>query len=212
MTHEKMSVHEALAELKMLDKRIIDKISKNEFCYTVRHNVDKIDGTPVQEVKERIKSVYDSIMDLSARRAAIRNALSDSNARTKVRIGDKEYSVAEAIEMKKSGIKMKEYFLRRLRDNYTVCISEISRANGDKLLNAADSYVSGLYGNKEKASSEEVQKAREAYIVQNTIELVDPVKISETIENLSNEITEFVSKVDAKLSVSNAITEIEIEY
>lgn len=51
MTTERMTVHEALAELKMLDKRITDKINRNSFCYAVKHNADKINGLSIEDMK-----------------------------------------------------------------------------------------------------------------------------------------------------------------
>lgn len=41
--------------------------------------------------------------------------------------------------------------------------------------------------------------------------LVDPLKLKNEIEVLSKEIDNFVSNIDAALSVSNAITTIDIE-
>lgn len=212
MTTERMTVHEALAELKMLDKRITDKINHNTFCYAVKHNVDKIGGLLIEDTKKNIKSAYESITDLIARRAAIRSALCVSNANTKVTIGDSEYYVAEAIEMKKTGVLLQMNLLDKISSDFNKSREQVAYNNGDKLTNAADTYINNLYGSKEKSQSEEIQSMRDAYIKQNSYDLIDPLNLNEKIQKLNDQIGEFIAKVDSKLSVSNAITEIEITY
>lgn len=78
--------------------------------------------------------------------------------------------------------------------------------------NYPDYYV-GLFGQKEsKTANEEYEKARKSYIEANTMELIDPVNILEKIEALEVEIADFTTEVDSALSVSNALTEITVEY
>ena len=59
---------------------------------------------------------------------------------------------------------------------------------------------------------EELKKLREDFITAQTIELVDPLNIRKAIAALEEQISTFLVEVDAALSVSNAITEIEIAY
>lgn len=213
MTTETMTIHEALSELKMLDKRIYSKINERAFCAANKHSNQKINGISIDDIKSEVKARYASITDLINRRAAIRNALSLSNATTKVIIGDTEYTVAEAIEMKKSGIENKMSLLDKLREDYNDAVSTIARNNGDKLTNAADAYINGLFGSKEKTpNTDEMKKMRDMYIAQNTYDMIDPLGISDVISALSKDVDEFVAKVDAKISVSNAITTITINY
>lgn len=147
-----------------------------------------------------------------ARRAAIRSALCVSNASTKVEIGGREYYVAEAIEMKKSGVLLQMDLLDKISSDFKKSNDQVISNNGDKLNTLADNYINGLYGNKEKTQSEEIQKMRETYIKQNSYDLIDPLNLNEQIQKLNDQIEEFIAKVDSKLSVSNAITEIEITY
>lgn len=44
------------------------------------------------------------------------------------------------------------------------------------------------------------------------MELVDPINVLKQMELLNEEITAFEANVDAALSVSNALTKIEINY
>ena len=57
-----------------------------------------------------------------------------------------------------------------------------------------------------------IESAKKNYIESNTLDLVDPIGAEKIISELNDEIDSFTSKVDAALSISNAITTIEISY
>ena len=63
-----------------------------------------------------------------------------------------------------------------------------------------------------KTNTDEIEKTRKDFIFNNTFELVDPIKVKDKIDSLEKEISEFESEIDAALSVSNAVTEIEVTY
>ena len=88
----------------------------------------------------------------------------------------------------------------------------MERENGQRLIDKADEYVRGLYDSKEKINTDDVTKVRDTYIAQNTIDFIDPLNIEEKINALSVHIDTFAANVDAALSVSNAVTMIEIDY
>lgn len=51
-TIEKMSVHKALAELKIIDSRIERSIDDAQFCVANKHSNEKINGIPVEDAKK----------------------------------------------------------------------------------------------------------------------------------------------------------------
>lgn len=213
MTTEKMTVHKALAELKILDSRINDAICAGVYCITNKHSNEKIKGINVEEYKKVMQGGYDKVKDLIDRNDAIKKAVTLSNAKTMVTIGEKEYTVAEAIAMKNFGIENKEEFLLTLKSQYNKAQAEILRHNGADLDKRAEEYVIGLYGSKEgKTDTEVYEKTKKEFIKTNQFELVDPIGILDKIETLEKEIDAFKADVDAALSTSNAITEIEINY
>lgn len=213
MTNEKMTVHKALAELKVIGDRITTSIQSGAYCRANKHSNDKINGVSVDEFKKQIQGTWDKVNDLIKRRNAIKRAVVFSNATTKVKIGELEMTVAEAIEMKNSGMEYKKILNNTVNSQYSKAIQLMDKENGETLTQKAENYVIGLYGSKEgKTSTDEMEKVRKEFIANNTFELVDPIKVREKIESLEKEISEFESEVDAALSVSNAITEIEVEY
>lgn len=212
-TIETMTVHKALAELKMLDKRIPNEIQAGVFCEANKHSNEKIGGISVKDYEKKIQGCYDKIAALISRRNAIKRAVFASNATTKVQINGQEYSVAEAIEMKNHGINYEFLFTEKLRGCYNASMAEIKRMNGTELEERADQYVTALYGNKEgKNVSVDAEKTRQEFLVNNSYELIDPINITEKIEEISAKTSAFMAEVDAALSVSNALTEITIEY
>ena len=213
MTTEKMSIHKALAEIKVLDNRIIDAITDGTYCVSNKHSNDKIKGVTIDEYKKVMQGYYDKVNDLINRNNAIKKAVTLSNAVTKVKINGVEYTVAEAIWMKNHGIEFKEEMRDILKRQYNKAQAEIIAHNGDDLDKRAEQYVIGLYGSKEgKIDTEAFEKTKKEFIKANQYDLVDPISILEKIEQLEEEISKFKSEVDATLSESNAVTEIEITY
>lgn len=211
-TVEKMTIHKALCELKILDSRINNAISSARFCLANKHSNEKVNGVTVEEYQEIMKASYNKASDLIRRREAIKRAVVLSNAKTIVKIGGKEYTVAEAIEMNNHGIDLKLQLKNAMKKQYDSAMTTIISKNSvvdDK----ATEYVVELFGQKEsKTANEEYEKARKSYIEANTMELIDPVNILEKIEALEVEIADFTTEVDSALSVSNALTEITVEY
>lgn len=213
MTNEKMSIHKALCELKTLDSRIQKSISDATYVFANKHANARVAGMTVSDFCNEMKSNYQSAQDLIARREAIKRAVVMSNATSKVTIGDKEYSVAEAIEMKNHGIQFLQLLLRKLEKDQRTARRESDENNGDVLERRADSYISNLYGNTDmKTASAEIKKVREDFIVSQTYEIIDPLGVKGEMEKLEKEINTFMVDIDSALSVSNAITEVEISY
>ena len=217
MTTEKMTIHKALAELKTMDDRIAKAIRDTTYVLAVKHSAEKINGKTVTNFKEDMRSGYQKVTDLIARRDAMKRAVVLSNATTKVKVGDNEYTVAEAIEMKNHGMEFRSALLRQMNSAYVTAQNELARNGGEALEKKAEQYVLAVIAAQPKESkmsvdSEAMKALRKTYIENNTYDLVDPMDIAKVIEVLDAEINEFNAEVDAALSVSNALTVIEFEY
>lgn len=213
MTKETMTVHKALAELKLLDDRINKTICEGTYCIANKHSSEKVNGISIEEFKKVIQGSYDKARDLINRRKAIKRAVTLSNAKTKVTISGAEYTVAEAIEMKNHGILFDNKLAHAMSAQYNNAMIAIKENNGKDLEERADSYVTALYGNKEgKSNSAEIEKIRKEFIDNNSYELIDPINVLDEISLLEGYMDDFMAEVDSALSVSNALTEITIEY
>ena len=212
MTTETMTVHKALAELKILDSRIGDAILSGDFVITNKNNQYTVNGKTAEQYKTKATESYQKASDLIRRRNAIKNAVVVSNANTTVKIGDAEYTVVEAIEKKNHGMDYYVQLRDVLRQQFAKQKADLEKHNAS-LQQKAEQFVTGLMGGKDvKTDSAEFSNAVDTYIKSNTMTLLDPLGIEKKIEELDDMINTFLPEVDAALSVSNAVTIITVEY
>lgn len=213
MMTETMTVHKALAELKLLDGRIEKAIAEGVYCVANKHSNDKIGGVPLDDYIKIMQGGYDKATDLINRRKAIKRAVVLSNAVTKVSVSGNEYTIAEAIEMKNHGVEFEKLLMNTMNTQYRNAQMQIKQENGKDLEQRAEQYVTAIYGQKEgKTNTADIEKVKKDFIESNTYVLVDPLHVLDKIEDLEKKINDFMAEVDSALSVSNALTEITIEY
>ena len=210
---ETMTIHKALSELKTIDKRFDKELNSTEFFKTAKHSSAKVDGITVAEFLASTKDSYKSIRTLANRYNAIKRGITRSNATTTVNINGVEYTVAEAIDMKNVGMARLQKVLNKIEAQYETCRRSAERKNSDELDHRADDYVKSLYENADmKNMSDEIKKVRDTFVESQTIDILDPIGAQKTMKELRDTIDGFLSEVDSALSVSNALTTIEVEY
>lgn len=108
---------------------------------------------------------------------------------------------------------MQQKLLDKLAKDRHTARKQSDDNNGELLEMRADEYVKSLYGNVDmKGAGEEIKKVRADFIAAQTMELVDPINIDIEMKRLETAINGFTVEIDAALSVSNALTEITVEY
>jgi len=204
----KMSVTRALAELKLLDKRIHTVMNSAKFVdFSIGEKA--VNGyASNKEYEDKVKSAYQSVKDLIKRRNDIKSAIVLSNAMTKVRIADKEYTVAEAIE-RKTSIQYEEQLMQKMKNEYTKVTNNINRKN-EEVKEELNRKLDALYGREAKTKVDENNELVKSYRNDNEAKMIDPLHIRSAYEKLEQEIDEFLSEVDFVLSTSNTLTEIEV--
>lgn len=205
-----MTIHAALSYLKTADKRIRKALDTETYATYAKVGADKINGVSAKDVKEEMKSSYQSVVDIIKTVEAIKKAVSRSNAENTIIVCGEEMTVAEAIYMMQYGVETKKELLQTLRLQYTSARSSVERYNKD-VEQRADKFIESMFGSKEKATGQDAITAREAYIKQNTYEVVDPIDLMDEIKNLETWINEFETEVDGAIQVSNATHTIEID-
>lgn len=204
-----MTITRALAELTLLDSRISRAIS-DAMLVTSKKNSAKnvLNGRKtVEEFNKEAKATYQSIQDLIERRKQIKELIVESNARTKVSIGGKEYTVASAIE-RKASIGYEKSLLGKLVNSLSQCERKVEDDN-QRVENEINQ-MNLAYMSKDNSVSDTMLKMNTEYREQNQSILIDPLNLKETIDKLRKEIEDFESEVDFSLSESNSITRIEI--
>jgi hypothetical protein len=150
---------------------------------------------------------YRSITDLINLRNKLKIEIVKSNAKTLVKIGTQEYSVAEAIERKRS-IDFEKNLLSRLQQQKTD--SKTQMENHDAVVKSKlDRLLEVEFGKDVKSNVDNVNTISKSYLENNKMILIDPFNIDERIKELENDIDEFEKNVDFTLSESNAKTTIK---
>lgn len=200
-----MTITEGLVELKLLNKRIEKAIYK-DFIWSAK----KVDMTAdeVAKHKEIGEANMSSVEDLIANRNAIKAAIVKSNAVTMVNVAGTEMTVAEAIE-RKTYIESEKMLLAEWQRQYAQARNNVDVQNR-RVQERIDNMLSQIAASS-KSDIEEAQKVMsETYMENNGWEIFDPVNLKEKIDALDEKIDQFEKNVDVVLSVSNAVTMIEI--
>ncbi len=199
-----MSITQALAELKLLDKRLskhIDNVTWADVS-TVSKVID------AEKMKARAQAEYQSFMDLVKRRDKIKRAIVLSNATTRVKIDTWEGTVAEAIEHKKS-IQYKQNLLETMKGQLVQ-----ARVNYEAQKSAVDTRLERLLqselGKDVKTNPETITALSTSFRNNNKVELVDPLDLASKIAMLESEIDSFETNVDWVLSEANGRTMISV--
>lgn len=201
----KMSITEALVELKTLDARINKAIDK-PWCAVIKTKDEK--DPKVFDTRETIKANYQSVTDLIEERAKIKSAIVRSNAVTEVTVAGVTMTVAEAIE-RKSSIDYEKSLKHQMERQFVGCMTEITNENR-KVDIRFDGILEKLVGSDRTNISEEHKAIAETYRQNNQVELLDPINLENKIQKFEEKISEFEANIDVALSMSNAITFIEI--
>lgn len=199
-----MSITQALAELKLLDKRIQKSLDRVTWAdvKTKSHPVD------TEAFKKTVQAEYQSFLDLVKRRDALKRGVVTSNAKTDVTIGSWKGTVAEAIEYKTS-IAYKHRLLDMMRLQLLTAKDrfkdqqESVDARLEKLLHSE-------LGKDVKTSPETITALTNSFRENNKVELVDPLDLSTRTRELEEEIESFETNVDWVLSETNGKTLIHI--
>lgn len=200
-----MSVTQALPELKLLDKRIEKLLSTIYNWCKVSHN-----GSPVDKEKHKkeTESQLQSFNDLVNRRNLIKRAIILSNAVTKVKIGNWEGTVAEAIEYKHS-ISTKREFLECMKTSLYGAKEEYEKMKG-QVDGRLERLLQSELGKDVKTNPETIHALTTTFRENNKVELVNPLDLASKITTLEEELDGFETNVDWVISESNGKTLITV--
>lgn len=211
MTTQKMTIHRALAELKLIDSKIEKAI--NDINPTGLMQKDKLVNNLYDKSKfeDDARAKYQSINDLISRKIKIKSAIVNINAITQVEIAGNKMTIADAITYK-SIIQFKKDLISTLTKRHNSVVSKYNVEN-EKIEQTAlhnAQIVLGKQDDKNKLSDTDVKNIVEPYLERNKYTLVNPLDVEKLTAILQNEIDSFEMEVDSVLSEINAITHIEV--
>lgn len=208
---KKITITEALNELKLYDAKIYKAINSASFVDAAKKSADKVGNIKKETFNERAKASYQSVTDLIKNRMAMKSAIVKSNATTTLEVAGRTMTVAEAIEYK-SSIEYEQALLNTMTSQYNKASAKNDKEN-KRVDDKVDELLATLIGkDSDKKIDEASQKAvEEPYRKNNEFELVDPLSVFDKISALDEKVSSFLSEVDSKLSISNSTTFIEVE-
>jgi hypothetical protein len=204
MSGQTMSVTQALAELKLLRRRIDSALTGAKFVtiVTKKSMVDK------GRFETQARASMQSYRDLMERYYKIKSAIVRSNAVTEVAVAGRTYSVAEAVERKRS-IDQERNLLRLMMDQYEEVTKAFER-HRDSEQARVDRMLAVELGKDSKTNIDVVKSLTETILAENRAEIVDPLNIATQIAETKKSIEEFETNVDWVLSECNGKTMITV--
>jgi hypothetical protein len=205
-----ITITRALAELKLLDKRINKEIGEFNPVGLMQARKNIIIGTnkTKEDFEKEAKAQYQSITDLIQRRANIKSSIVKSNSDTNVKINGKSMSVAEAIERKNS-ISYEKSLQTQLNRVGVDCANK-RESHNTQLQSQVEQMLLNNYGKDRKANADEYEAIAKPFTEANELNFVDPLDYDKTNKSLYDDIEKFETEVDFVLSESNAKTKIDV--
>ena len=198
------SVTQALAELKLLRKRFEHVLGDAQFII-VKTKKQLID---TDKFSINAKASYQSYIDLLDRYNKLKSLIVISNATTNVIIAGKTYSVAEAVERKRS-IEFEKELLQKMQTQHKHAHNTYN-AHQEMEQSRIDKLLSTELGKDSKTSVDVVKSLTDTLLAGNKADLLDPLDINTQIATLKKSIEDFETNVDWVLSESNGKTMITI--
>lgn len=209
MESQKMTIHRALSELKLIDSKIEKQI--NEIIPTGIYQKGKLilGYMKEEDFSSAAQSKFNSVQDLIERKTAIKSAIVQANGITKVKIGEKEMTIADAINFK-GVIKFKKQLIERMKAWHQKTVSDLNK-NNQVVEQNVQKLLEFTFGKENvKADPKDLEAVRKPYIEANEFHLFDPLKSMEKVEQMEKEVSAFEAEVDAVLSEINAVTFITV--
>ena len=207
----KYTITRALAELTMLKDRHQKEVSKMNLIAVKQGAKIRKPNSSYDEKSfiEQASQSYQSVLDIERRILLIKNQIDMSNFTTKVKIGDIEMTVQEALNMKRL-IDLKKtrlMYLKTLKSRATADYDAGIEENRRRIEKMSQDQMSGGSAKAGDAEKEIVESVEKIY----KMDFIDPIKLSDEIMKLEAEIDDFDNNVDYVLSESNSTTYIEVE-
>ena len=215
---EKLLVTQALDERDLVAKKITDKISKIKLVDTKKKNEEKTatEHATVDDFKKNAVASYQQIMDLIDRYQRIDAAITASNAATVIETSFGSFSVACAISLRnrlKTGAANPRFtdfemqLAREMERQYTQnVVSAAAKNNG--LESQAETMRLSILGKDSKIKDEKPLEVVNAFIRENTTEVIDPLDLPKKVAELKEKTATLIKELDTQIKVSNATTTI----
>lgn len=210
----KISIVRALTELKRLDARIDQAIRSGVFAGAAVGRGEKLrvvnSKKSTYDVTLEIRASFQKVSDLVSNRAKLKSAIVASNAVTKVTLGGKEMTVADAIDLKATLPSMKKLAAEVATQTNRVRAA-VTQQN-DRLeaeINAQTQALLGADKAKQDAATLQMIDTTQRDMKEQSMIAEEFVKAQ--VDDLTAQIADIETELDFVLSESNALTTVEVD-
>lgn len=218
-----MTITELLAKRSLLKKKISNmlKFGYGEDNIQFIHIIYDATGVnnnniPKEQLEKDIKSSFDRINDSMRNFRKYTSIKNEFNAKAKITIAGKEYTVAEALALNNEDVK--EFYktlINKMRNDLALVRKAYNdyqtKQFSDENINKFIAVTLGENAAKEDNSSEKVKELIETFKSGRSISYVDPLNLEEEIKSMSDWFDEFYTTVNFKLSELNSSVKIEVD-
>lgn len=216
---EKMLMTQALDERDLLVKKINDKIEKIKLVDVKKRNEETTadNRISVEEFSKNAESAYQQITDLIERYQRLDAAIIASNAATLIETIYGKYTVADAIalrnRLKGEGVysvdaSFENSIIEQFRKQYQNAIM-VADAKNKNVERQAEEMRMSILGKASKTKELKPLDVVDAYVKENTTEIIDPLGAKKKMQELHEKIETWLSELNTRIKVSNATTFIE---
>lgn len=201
MAKTKKTVLEWLSFIRTEEKKLNKKreiFEKSAFLVKIKDENLSLD-------EKEVDSMFKSMTDIEKNILAVKSALTVYNAKTTVKVGEKEYPIAHAIHLYKNGETDELKMFSRL---YNRLIS--AKALKENESNRKREQLEKDFLNKPNSTLKDKE-----YMIAKKEELlvavIDPVGIEKRYQELTEEHEDFMEKINTQINLKNSQSELEID-
>lgn len=206
---EKVTIHRALSELKLIGAKIEKSITEVVPSGITQKN-KLVNGVyQKEEFEKTAKAKFQSVIDMITRRNKIKSAIVKANGVTEVTIAGEKMTISDAIQLK-TVIGYQKSLIINLKTKHNAAKAQMEKNNTQIDNNGLELAKVALSKEGVKIGDDDVKKVVGPYLEDNRFSLVDPIGVDQKVEEMEKKVIDFEAEVDAVLSEINAITLIEI--
>jgi len=204
---EKMTLTRALAEIKLIEKKIA-RFSDSSVIWVGLSKNGKIHNvSDLAKMKSTVDSNKQKLIELITRRNTIKHKLLEANNRVTVTIKEKTYTIAEAID-RKAFIETEKRIFAQI-NNQIVTVNNAFAIESAKLDEKVQNTINSALGGDGKKDPAVVDGINKSVRDNNQLQVEDPSSVIEWVKATIEDFEDFETEIDFKLSEVNSKTEIE---
>ncbi len=179
------------------------------FMNIKKKSEDTVSGVPTDRISKEIVSTYDSVTSQIENYNKLNMIKNGVNSTVKIKLGDKEMTIAEALSYNKKEIRrFYEALIRKLMMDYTNTQKAIEAYNQRVFSEQAiNEYLGATLGKVDlnaETNKSSVEELTNMYHKRHDLELIDPLELATKIKELQAWYDDFYATIDFKLSEANS--------